>query len=237
MDSQTENYPSIISNKEIVDWHQLIDQNMNYINKILYKYSSALSSQVFEELKAEVLLAITISASKFKGCSKEFKTYLYIRIQGAVTDFFRKENFIKRSGYKKIRQIMELKKNDSHIVIEEIAKTLGETVQQIAHLETLAEHIKVTIQPNATFNAIDHLQSLSPTPEELVIKREDSDRLANRIPSLEPRDQVVVKYYLEGKSLIEIGQQLGIAAPTVSIILKSIRKCLFDTFSMEDQLA
>ncbi len=83
------------------------------------------------------------------------------------------------------------------------------------HKEKQTSSLNQTIKDGET-ELIDLIEDEASSPLEDIIQKEEINKLKEGIKSLTPRQrEVIIAYYIEGMSIKEIGEKLGIAYRTV----------------------
>jgi RNA polymerase sigma factor for flagellar operon FliA len=193
---------------------------------------ATLSRDDFYSVGVMGLLHAATNFDPTRGAS--FKTFAYTAIRGAILDEIRKHDPVPRSRRDRLRQIERAtgalrSKLGRTPTLEEIAETLGSTVEEL-DADLLALHTcKVLSLDDArpSFDGEDapglsqHLVSgntLDPSDE--VSRGEQVDRLAKAIAELPEMDRnVIVLYHYESLYLREIGEILGVTESRISQIL------------------
>lgn len=161
-----------------------------------------------------------------------FETYANIRIRGAIVDELRKLGKVSRNRMDKLNSYYkEKEKLESSLrrtpTETEICKSMGlekedlfkihETVNDLSYIS-----LENTLFPqeDGEFGIIDLIEDReAPSPQEQMIKEEQSQALALAIEGLEEREKILLNlYYVEELTLKEISHVLDISIPRVSQI-------------------
>ncbi len=184
-----------------------------------------------EDVVNEGILAIIDCLEKFnpeRGAS--FKSYAFKRVQGAVIDFVRKQDWFPRRVRVNARNIM-----DAHDALRnelmreptdrEIAGRLGmplESYQKNTYeaANSLIFSFEGVIE-NMTFSGDQQglTASSSASPENTLMQKELMEMLKDAIDSLSPRERLVITlYYYERLKLSSIAKVMGVTDQRVSQI-------------------
>lgn len=205
----------------------------SYIAQMVAAQTYTLSSNYaqVEDIVNEGILAIIDCIEKYdpaKGAS--FKAYAYKRVQGAVIDFVRKQDWFPRRVRVNAKNIMEAHDQLCGELFreptdQEIADRLGmslETYQKnsaeaanslIFSFEGVLENML------SSDNQTDIFSGQSSSPEGELAKKEMLHVLREAIQSLSERERLVVTlYYYEHMKLSSIAKIMGISDQRVSQI-------------------
>jgi len=195
--------------------------------RVAVRYPSLLSR---EDLEGYGVLGLMDAVDKYdldKGV--EFEAYASTRIRGAMLDEIRKQNWIPRSTWVKLRQYFSVKerlekKQGGDAPEERLASEMGITVDELRKLTgNLNRQAFVSLEGTYTGNngeAVNYAHYLedynSPDPLEIVEKAEGHANLAQAINQLADKDQLVLAlYYQEELTLKEIGKIMDISESRV----------------------
>lgn len=183
-----------------------------------------------EELVHVGILGLVEAAARFdaeRGIS--FSTFAGLRIEGAIIDFLRRGDWLPRSS----RAFEQRVSNAERILFErlgraptrsELAKYLDVTDKAledhqarvaVATIESLDRDVRADSSQAVRLSEI--IPDTSASIEEVVLERELVAMARRSLRSLDERSRfVVVSYLLEGKSLKEIADRLGVTRSRVS---------------------
>jgi len=143
----------------------------------------------------------------------QFNTFAYYRVRGAVIDGVRKMAYLPRHIHA-LRKSAEAADWALEEAGEERAAAIaaGETPtteKTVAQIDDLMGKLTASF----IIAAVGQDEGAqSPTPDELVIAREGSERVKQALADLPERERIVVTgMYFEERSLDDIGAQLGIS--------------------------
>lgn len=171
-----------------------------------------------EDLVAAALLGLTEAAERYDVTRNEpFLAFAEKRIRGAVLDELRRGDIMPRRTRTLARKIgatiLELeRKLAAPPTDEQVADALGVTVEN--YKSDLEQLVHVTI---GTFEGVEGtIASTDDSPELAAIRRQTIVRVRAILPTLEPRDTLVIAlYYNEELTYQEIAQVLGVTTARV----------------------
>ncbi|MBR5486047.1 MAG: FliA/WhiG family RNA polymerase sigma factor [Oscillospiraceae bacterium] len=226
--------------------NQLV-MHYTYIARVVATQMYGLSSNYaqLEDIVNEGIIAIINCVEKFnpeRGAS--FKSFAFRRVQGAVIDFVRKQDWFPRRVRMNAKNIVEAHDKLCNELMrepteQEIADHLGMTLEQyqknsyeasnslLFSFEGVMENMTYT---GTQINALTYDSSL---PENQLAQKEMLETLTAAIESLSEREQLVITlYYFEHLKLSSIAKIMGVSDQRVSQIssraVMKIRKIMVD---------
>lgn len=165
-----------------------------------------------------------------------FETYAYIRVRGAIIDELRKLGRVSRNRIDKLNHYYREKEKLEIKLMRtpteaEICKAMNLEKKDLFEIhETVNDLSNISLesvlfpQDEGTFGIIDVLEDReAPSPQDELMKEEQSQFLTRAISSLEEREKIILNlYYVEELTLKEIGHILEISIPRVSQIHSKI---------------
>ena len=192
-----------------------------------------------EDLISYGILGLLESIRRFqpdKGV--QFSSFASKRIRGAIIDAIRKESPLSRNCWQKVQIITDAidristtsNKEASEVSIEEISKEINKTVDmEKSEIESAIQSFRmmtsVSLEQSLGFsegNSEIKIQDILKTPsnkspEEVFVKKEQSQSLGAAIETLDERQRLVLTlYYYEELTLKEISSILDISVGRVS---------------------
>lgn len=165
-----------------------------------------------------------------------FKPYAEMRIRGAIVDWLRSEDFVPRPTRDKqhlyertlVRLQQSLGRDPSR---EEMAQALGMTLEAYDHFRNRANIGKLVSGSNRESDQgsspIDTVPAEDELPDTIWEEEETRLRVVQTVRRLPEREsQVVLRYDLQGASLKDIGDELGITESRVCQIRSQAHKKL-----------
>jgi RNA polymerase sigma factor for flagellar operon FliA len=221
--------------------NNVINENIELVNKIAFKLKSRLPSSVeVDDLIQEGLIGLIEAAKNYKHDSEaSFKTFAGIRIHGSMIDYLRSNSWTPRSVSKFSRQYklainnLESKLNRSpnnqeiitymNISIKDFYQSKNDIEKsQISNINEFNEkEINNIASPEVVRDTI--INQFKNTPDGETHKIKFYNALSNEIKLLKKEHQVILSlYYNEGISLKEIGNILEKTEGRISQILSKI---------------
>jgi RNA polymerase sigma factor FliA len=206
---------------------KLILDNVDFVRKILSTMLVGLPEHCDRENLEQAGIVGLVEAAKNFDPSREvqFRTFAYCRIRGAIIDELRKNSLLPQ---RLIEQISELRQVSDALgepaTPEILAEKLGWTESQV--LETL-EATRFS-QPNEWTDLNSEVARIRSrtvaSPDAELESRELKKRLADCIEQLPERERLVlVMYYTEDLTLLEIGTVIGLSESRVSRLLAAAK--------------
>ncbi len=192
---------------------EFIEEYQGLVRSIAAKVAAQYDLDVdLEDLLADGFKGLVEARTRFdpsKGV--QFNTFAYYRIRGAMLDGVRRQAFIPRRAYAKLRAA-------------EAALDIGEWTGQVraAHAggmdaATAAQTIQDTLaRISASFVVTalgqDEAEQERRSPETALLKAEDKSRLHKALETLPERERALIAgHYLEGRRFDHVAQELGIS--------------------------
>jgi RNA polymerase sigma factor FliA len=167
------------------------------------------------------------------GRGVRFSTFAYYRVRGAVLDGVRKQGWLRRRAYAKLKALE---------AADALTEPVGEVEAQHASLSADARAAQIgdilgKISASYLLAAVGQGEDSAPeTPEALVDAAELRDVVQRDLDKLPAREQVLVRaVYFEGATIEEAGLRLGLSKSWASRMhakaLERLRKSLSLSFS------
>ena len=161
----------------------------------------------------------------------KFETYATIRIQGAILDAKRKDDWVPRSTRSRIKELNYTTKDLTAKLgrkprVEELAKEMGMSVSAFIKMSARLDDrkpLRLDQQDDEANSLIDTLTSRELSPEERTSKNIQYAKIAALQKNLPERDQKIIDwYYYEGRSFKEIAVRLNLTESRISQIHSTI---------------
>ena len=160
-----------------------------------------------------------------KGAS--FETYAGIRIRGHMLDEVRRNDWVPRSVYRNSRMISEAVRNIEHRLGREakdveVAKELGLPINEYHDMlqDSASSHLYGFEDLGVTDDMLHGEGAGLSEPHVNVLKSDLTNRLAEVIAGLPPKERLVLSlYYEQDLNLKEIGEVLEVSESRISQIL------------------
>ncbi|NMH96123.1 FliA/WhiG family RNA polymerase sigma factor [Pseudonocardia acidicola] len=153
-----------------------------------------------------------------------FESYAAQRIRGAILDELRAQDWVPRTVRGRIRELERVQERlegrlGRAVAPRELAAELGITLRELRGMACPVQLVSVEAldEGAGTIPVADMLADDSvPDPMAVVQRRETSRQLSMAVGQLGERDRLVVRlYYLENRTLAEIGRMLGVTESRV----------------------
>jgi RNA polymerase sigma factor FliA len=150
-----------------------------------------------------------------------FESYAAQRIKGAIIDELRAQDWVPRSVRGRARELERAQERLEGKLLRgatdrELAAELGVAVRDLAGLTRQVQLVSVEALYENSGGASELLTDDAPDPMAVVQARETLRQLSMAVGQLGERDQTVIRlYYLENRTLAEIGLMLGVTESRV----------------------
>jgi RNA polymerase sigma factor FliA len=156
------------------------------------------------------------------GRSPRFESYAAQRIRGAILDELRAQDWVPRSVRGRARELERVQERLEARLLRaatdrELAVELGVGVHELRGLTRQVQLVSVEALEESSGGAAElFTDHRAPDPVATVQARETLRQLAAVVAQLGERDRTVIRlYYLENRTLAEIGRQLGVTESRV----------------------
>lgn len=197
-----------------------------------------------EDLESCGIFGLLEAIEKFDpGIGRDFESYAYVRVRGAMLDELRRINWIPRTIWQKTQLLKVTREKLEHKFGKEapeeaVAHELGCDVTEIRRLDAHSRRfytvsLDETANPSGTGDSV-RLGDLvpdeaSPDPLELITEGDNRSLLVKAIESLNVKDRLVLSlYYQEGLTLKEISKILEVTESRVCQVHSKILSKLKD---------
>ncbi len=212
-----------ISNREC-----LIKENLYLVRKIVdkLKYLSFNGNINEEDLFSYGVIGLIEAVDKYQEAKGSLKSFLYIRIKGAIYDYLRTIDYLNRNSRKKVKDL-------SHAILE-----LENRLQRTPSDEELANYLNINlnelieIQKNTTMTVLSldacigtgdednnfqiQVADLAASPEENCEANILFDILKKTIAELPEKEKIIIGlYHFRKINMKEISKILGISESRV----------------------
>lgn len=217
----------------------LIKKYIPLVNYHVQRISVSLPKNVSrDDLKSFGLIGLYDAMEKFDPKRDlKFDTYASFRIRGAILDGLRKEDWLPRTTRDKAKKLDAAiekleQKYMRHVSEEEIANELKVSIEEVystMNEQFFANVLSMDDQREKTDDKESHAYVIKDKkmiqPEEVLVKREVIQEMAEVISNLTEKEQLVISlFYHEELTLTEIGQIMGLSTSRISQIHS---KCIF----------
>jgi RNA polymerase sigma factor FliA len=201
----------------------LVEENLPLVRYVARRISVRLPSHIdLEDLVNAGVIGLLDATDKWDEAKASFKTYAEFRIQGAILDFLRGEDWVPRSVRGKSRRIertrdhlaQRLKREPSD---QEVADDLGVPLEKLhrAREDCSFRMVPPPLNPE-TGEELDDWGAVQSVSEQSVLADESDGRVQAAIGSLpEPDRSIVMLHYWTEKAFSEIGEMMGVTESRV----------------------
>jgi RNA polymerase sigma factor for flagellar operon FliA len=210
--------------------------------RIELKYPSKLQ---LDDLEGYGIVGLIDAIEKYDpGKGVQFEFYATTRIRGSMVDEIRKQNWIPRSTWVKLKNYFAVKEKmekemSGEVTEEKLASALKITTAELRRLTThlskysiaSLDEINGCNEENTSYKIYNLEDHSSPDPLDFVEKNENRAILINAIQQLNEKDKLVLSlYYQEELTLKEIGKIMDISESRVCQLHTRAIKRLRQTF-------
>ena len=168
-----------------------------------------------------------------------FETYASMRIRGSIIDQIRSLDWAPRSLRRKARELSQasarlMDKFGRNPSDTELAGEMGigesdlfELTTEIHGAYVLSLEAKISSDPETGETSLGDIMSdtASPSPEDIVLRKEKEEHLAKAIEKLSENERhVITLYYFDELTLKEVGEVLGLSESRICQIHRSVIK-------------
>jgi RNA polymerase sigma factor for flagellar operon FliA len=203
---------------------QLIVHYTSLVRAVAHRLAANLPSYVeHADLVQSGIFGLLDAVERFdpERCPR-FESYAAQRIRGAILDELRAQDWVPRTIRGRARELERAQERLERKLLraatdQELADELGVAVRD---LRALTQHIQLISVEALDENSggLSHLLADDATPDPMTVvqARETLRQLAVAVAGLGERDRTVVRlYYLENRTLAEIGAMLGVTESRV----------------------
>jgi RNA polymerase sigma factor FliA len=221
------------------DAAELAARHLDLAHKAAALYYPRVRAHVeLEDLVAMASVGLAEAARRFDpAIGASFKTFAWYRVQGAIIDGLRKASNLPRNVW---AQISALRATAEYLEAQamrgEAARARGpgpSTLDKLREVRAALGAIR-TMYLVALDDAGDQLVADSPTPDHQLNRARLHQRVADAVAKLPEKERaLVLKHYVEGKSLLDAGAELGMSKSWASRLharaVDQLRELLADT--------
>ena len=220
--------------QSIVEYHFLVEHIAKRLQRRLPNYIDG------EDLKSAGYIGLIEAIDRYdEERGVPFRGYAEIRIQGAMLDHLRKEDWVPRSIRKRMKILAEAKeavrRQGLDVSDHNVAKHLHMDVRELQDLlfdsqvrRLISSHTPVDGDGGSNCLLEDLIPSLDESPYDSVEKEESARLLYLALQELKEREQkVLIMYYFQHRNLKNIGEQFSITESRACQLRKSALQSLY----------
>lgn len=193
----------------------------------------------YDDLLAMASVGLTEAASRFDpSLGASFKTYAWYRVQGAILDGLRKETALPRAVWARIVALratagyLEAQAERAHAARDKAQAAT--TADKLREVKAALGAIRTMYTVSIHYLDSDSLGSAESTAPEVLTRERQRVALAAALAELPERERELMhKHYVEGKSLLDAGVELGMSKSWASRLharaVDQLRARLVDT--------
>jgi RNA polymerase sigma factor FliA len=206
------------------DRDRLVVHYTALVSSVAHRVASGLPSYVeHADLVQSGVFGLIDAVERFDPeRSPRFESYAAQRIRGAILDELRAQDWVPRSVRGRARELERAQERLEARLLRaatdrELAGELGVPVHELRGLTRQVQVVSVEALDETTGGASELLADHdAPDPMATVQARETLRQLAVVVGQLGERDRLVIRlYYLENRTLAEIGRMLGVTESRV----------------------
>jgi RNA polymerase sigma factor for flagellar operon FliA len=228
-----------IKNKQNRD-HNILEYH-HLVERIAKRLKSRLPNHVeIEDLKSVGLIGLIEALDRFDvSRGVPFRSYAEIRIQGAMLDYLRKQDWVPRSIRRRMKILAaakeEVRRRGLEVNDSNIADHLNMDVSELQDLlfdsqvrRLISSHTPIESSGIQSCLLEDLIPSTDDTPYDLYEREERFRVLYLALQELKEREQkVLIMYYFQNRNLRKIGEQFSITESRACQLRKSALKSLY----------
>lgn len=198
---------------------ELIVSNLRLVKVTLGRMLGTLPAHVDrEQLESAGVVGLVRAVDKYEPAKGEFAPYAKVVIRGAIIDELRRSSGVSQHMLQRIKQVEQARQAlEPPATVERIAEHASLSEEQVSEALDAARctRVEAGLPLEEIVATSDKSRSLIPGPDgdpvDVAAHGELRDALASAITRLEDRDRLIVTmYHLEGMTLGEIGEVIGL---------------------------
>jgi len=206
-----------------LDTRAIVEQNEGLVRSIAYKIMRKMAPTVeVDDLLSYGHLGLLEAAQRFNPESgAQFSSYAYYRIQGAIYDGLRQSGWLKRSEYAKYRaerganDLLQQQQAQAQGTLGADKRSLNEQVKGSA--DTIASLVTIFVTSMEAVEGQQFADTSGVPADELVEKRQMAGKVRGLIEGMGDEDRRILEgFYFTGKSLKELGEDVGLSKSWMS---------------------
>lgn len=211
---------------------QLVMEFAPIVEQVAHRLKRRVPDHVeFDELRSVGYIGLMEAIERYDDDKNvPLRVYAEIRINGAMLDYLRKEDWMPRNLRQQAKTIQavvhELKSAGSDVTDDEIATRLNMSIAEVRQIRGQTQkRVRVSNQGSEDFDG-DYLETCVADTEtsvvDEVIEQENEARLQEAMHRLPEKEQMVLQlYFMEGQNLREIGEEMGVTESRACQLRKS----------------
>lgn len=211
---------------------QLVMECAPIVEQVAHRLKRRVPDHVeFDELRSVGYIGLMEAIERYDDDKNvPFRVYAEIRINGAMLDYLRKEDWMPRNLRQQAKTIQSvvraLKSAGDDVTDEEIATRLNMSIEEVRQIRAQTQpRVRVSNHSSEDFEG-DYLETCVADTEtsvvDEVIEQENEIRLQEAMQRLPEKEQMVLRlYFIEDQNLREIGSEMGVTESRACQLRKS----------------
>lgn len=203
---------------EEATFHARVTENLDLCDHVARQMMSHVGSDIpFEELQGIAREALTVAARGFdESRGVPFRRYANLRVKGGVIDGIRQRGALPRRVYKALRAL-ESANFVQEALVEDQAGAPTPTPEEAdakvgQYLNQAAVAMAMSFLSIRSIDKALDVADTEGTPEEQVTRAELLSKMEDAMKGLSKEEAAVIQgHYYEGKTVAEIGRELGLS--------------------------
>jgi RNA polymerase sigma factor for flagellar operon FliA len=201
-----------------VDRSELAARHLDLARRAATLYYGRVRAHIsYDELVAIASVGLTEAANRYDpSLGASFKTFAWYRVQGAIVDGLRKETALPRSVW---ARIVALRATASYLEAQadraNAAKNQAEaatTADKLRDVKAALGAIRTMYTVSLNEVAPDSLVANEARPEDTLMRERQKKALVAALEELPEKERALMhKHYVEGKTLLDAGAELGMS--------------------------
>ena len=223
-----------------VDRSELAARHLDLARKAAALYYGRVRAHVsYDDLVAMASVGLSEAASRYDpSVGASFKTFAWYRVQGAIIDGLRKETALPRAVW---ARIVALRATASYLQAQAERATAARDKAGAATTADKLREVRAALGAIRTMYTVsihqldeDALHANDTGADDALARERQKEALAAALETLPERERALMhKHYVEGKSLLDAGAELGMSKSWASRLharaVDQLRKRLADT--------
>ncbi|HUQ01529.1 MAG TPA: sigma-70 family RNA polymerase sigma factor [Kofleriaceae bacterium] len=201
-----------------VDRSELAARHLDLARKAASLYYPRVRAHVsYDDLVAMASVGLSEAASRFDpAVGASFKTFAWYRVQGAILDGLRKETALPRAVW---ARIVTLRATASYLEAQAQRASAAKDKAQAATTADKLREVRAALGAIRTMYTVsihqlepDSFRSTESAPDDALARERQKQALSAALATLPEKErQLMHKHYVEGKSLLDAGAELGMS--------------------------
>jgi RNA polymerase sigma factor for flagellar operon FliA len=201
-----------------LDRSELAERHLDLAKKAASIYYPRVKSHIgYDDLVAMARLGLAEAASRYDpGKGASFKTFAWYRVQGAILDGLRRETALPRAVWARIVALratagyLEAQAERAHAAKDKAAAAT--TADKLREVKAALGAIRTMYTISIHQLEPDSLRTNETGADDVLIRERLKEKLALALATLPERERELIhKHYVEGKTLLDAGVEMGLS--------------------------